>query len=201
LKLNLLDGIILAIVTFGLWRGFVSGLIRELSQLFGVFVGFAFALQLMRPAGVFMVSVVSVVDMPIEAAALVSFVVIFLVVYLIVFFSSRFLERVADGAKLGPINKFLGAVFGAAKAALVLSITLAFLGQIGLPGKATESASYLHGPVEKIAPEAWEVFSRSVPTATGMTHIVGERFWKKKKDEREPAETELGGPAEEAIKN
>ncbi len=188
MKFNLLDGIILGVVAFGLWRGFVAGLIRELSQLFGVFVGFALALQLMKPAGIFLVSVVSVVDMPIEAAVLVSFVVIFVFVYIIVFFVSKFLERVADGAKLGPINKFFGAFFGAAKAALVLSIILAFLGQLGLPGKATESASYLHGPVEKIAPEAWEVFTRSVPTATSMTRIVGERFWEKTAAERKAAE-------------
>ncbi len=193
MKLSLLDGIILAVVTFGLWRGFVSGLIRELSQLFGVFVGFAFALQLMQPAGVFMVSVVSVVDMQVEGAALVSFVVIFAVVYIIVFFLSKFLERVVDAAKLGPINKIFGAIFGAAKAALVLSITLVFLGQVGLPGKATESASYLHGSVEKIAPEVWEAFRRSVPTVTGMTYVVGERFWEKTKGDRQGAEAEEGG--------
>ena len=190
MKLSLLDGIILAIVTFGLWHGFVAGLIREVSQLLGVFVGFALALQLMQPAGVFLVSIVSVVELEIEAAALVSFVLIFAIVYLIVFFASKFLERVADSVKLGPINKFFGAIFGAAKATLVLSIILAFLGQVGLPGKATESASYLHAPVERIAPEAWDVVSRSLPTAIGMTNIVGERFWEKTERVRSAAEDE-----------
>ena len=185
MKFNLLDGIILAVVTFGLWRGFVAGLIRELSQLFGVFVGFALALQLMRPAAVFMVSVVNVVDMPIEAAALVAFVAVFIVVYLLVYFLARLLEKVVDGVKLGPVNKFLGSILGALKSALVLSIGLAFLGQVDLPGKRIESESYLHGPVERIAPEAWEVVAKAVPTATGMTHVVGERFWEKTKGERE----------------
>ncbi len=184
MKLNLLDGIILAIIGFGCWRGYVAGLIRELAQLVGVFIGLAFALQLMKPASIFLVTVVSVVDMPLEAAALLSFVFIFILVYIIVYFASRILERVAGGAKLGPVNKFLGTILGGAKSALILSISLAFLGQVGLPGKSAERASYLHGPTEKIAPEAWQVFTRSVPTAVGMTPIVGERFWEKTEAQR-----------------
>ena len=184
MKYNLLDVIILAVVAFGLWRGSVAGLIRELSQLLGVFVGFALALQLMRPAAIFMVSVVNVVDMSIEAVALVAFVVVFVVVYLVVYLLARFLERIAYGVKLGPINKFLGSILGALKSALVLSICFAFLGQVDLPGKRVESASYLHGPIERIAPEAWEVVAKAVPTATGMTRVVGERFWEKTEAER-----------------
>jgi membrane protein required for colicin V production len=180
-KFSLLDGIILAVIAFGLWRGFVSGLIRELSQIFGIFAGFAIALQVMKPAGVFLVQVVNVVDMPLEAAALLCFLLVFILVYIIVFFLSRLLERVADEGKLAGLNKTLGGVVGAAKAALVLSITLVFLGQIGIPNEKVQSTSYLHAPVERIAPQAWEVVARSVPTATTLTSEVNERFWKRPK--------------------
>lgn len=186
MKFNVLDGLILLVIALGLWRGFITGLIRELSQLFGIFVAFAIALQVMKPAGVFMVQVVNIVDMPVEGAALIAFVVVFIIVYLIVHFSARVLERVADGVKLGPINKLFGGAFGAAKAALVLSILMVFFGQVGLPGEDAESASYLYGPIERIAPEAWDVFAKSVPKATTLTHVVGERFWLKPEEKKVP---------------
>ena len=179
---------ILVVLAFGLWRGYVSGLIKEVSQLFGVFVGFAIALQLMKPTAVFLQSYVNVVDLPLEGLALLSFVLVFIVVYIIVWLLSRFLERVADGAKLGPINKFFGSIAGVAKSALLLSILLVLLGQVGVPGKETRTASYLYGSIEQLGPQAMEVFTRSVPTATKLTHKVGERFWEKSEEGRENRE-------------
>lgn len=193
MKFNLFDAMILVVLAFGLWRGYLAGLIKEVSQLLGVFIGFAIALQLMKPTAVFLQTFVNVVDLPLEGLALVSFVLVFLVVYFVVFLLSRLLERVADGARLGPINKLFGSIAGVAKSALMLSILLVLLGQIGIPGKETRSASYLYGSIEKIGPQAMEVFSRSVPTATKMTHKVGERFWEKSK---EGAEAETETPAD-----
>jgi membrane protein required for colicin V production len=193
-KFSLLDGIILAVIAFGLWRGFVAGIIRELSQLFGVLAGFAIALQIMKPMAVFLVQVVNIVDMPLEAVALVSFVLVFVLVYIIVFFMSRLLERVADDGALAGLNKLLGAVVGAAKSALILSIGLVLLGQINIPNKDVQSRSYLHAPVERIAPQAWEVVARSVPTATTLTKQVNERFWEKREKEAnvQPSKSALG---------
>ena len=187
MKLNLLDLVIMGLLTFGIWRGYVSGFIKEMSQIVGLFAAFAVALHTMKPAGVFFVSIINVVDVPAEAAALVAFITIFLVVYIVVFLLSKLLERVADGAKLGPVNKVFGGVFGAVKTAALVSILFVFLGQIGIPKKETASRSYLHAPIERIAPEAWKVFTRSVPTAMPLTESVGERFWKKKSGE--PAQT------------
>ena len=193
MKFNILDGIILAVVAFGVWRGFAAGLIRELSQLFGLFVAFALALQLMKPVGALMVTVVNVVDLPIGGAALVGFVVIFVLVYVTVYLTARFLERVAHGIKLGPINRFFGGAFGVGKAVLALSIIFVFFGQLGIPEEDFHKGSYLYGSVEQIAPEAWEVFTQSVPTATKMTRTVGERFWEQPEGATptKPSESEL----------
>jgi uncharacterized membrane protein required for colicin V production len=193
-KFNLLDATILAVMAFGVWRGFIAGLIRELSQLFGLFLGFVLAVHLMKPAGLYLTTIINNVEMPVEAASLFSFVFILLLVYVIVYILARFFERVADGVKLGPANKLFGGVFGGAKSALVLSILLVFFGQVGLPGEKAEAASYLHAPVERLAPQAWVVFSRSVPMARGMTSIVGERFWSTTAEETE--EQPGGGPVE-----
>ena len=187
MKFNIVDGIVLATVAFGIWRGFVTGIIRELSQVFGLFAAFALSIHFMRPLGAVLVRDVSVVEIPQEGGALVAFVVIFTVVYLAVYLLARLLERVADGLKLGAVNKMMGGIVGGFKTILALSIAFVFLGQMGFPGKQTQSKSYLYGSVEAIAPEVWEVFTQSVPKATRLTRKVGERFWARDVDGEEAA--------------
>lgn len=191
MKFNIVDGIVLATVAFGIWRGFVTGIIRELSQVFGLFAAFALAIHFMRPFGALLVRDVSVVNVPPEGGALVGFVVIFTLVYAGVYLLARLLERVVDGMKMGAINKMLGGIVGGFKTILVLSIAFVFLGQMGFPGKQTQSKSYLYGSVESIAPEVWEVFTQSVPKATRLTRTVGQRFWLRNDSDEEsdqPAE-------------
>ncbi|MGA7304781.1 MAG: CvpA family protein [Rhodothermales bacterium] len=192
MKFNIVDGIVLATVAFGIWRGFVTGIIRELSQVFGLFAAFALAIHFMRPFGTVLVRDVSVVNIPPEGGALVGFVVIFTLVYAGVYLLARLLERVVDGMKMGAINKMLGGIVGGFKTILVLSIAFVFLGQMGFPGKKTQSRSYLYGSVEAIAPEVWEVFTQSVPKATRLTRTVGQRFWL-----RNGSDEESDQPAEE----
>jgi len=192
-KFNIVDGIVLATVAFGIWRGFVTGIIRELSQVFGLFAAFALAIHFMRPVGTMLVRDVNIVDVPPEGAALVAFVMIFSIVYVAVYVLARLLERVADGMKLGAVNKMLGGIVGGFKTILVLSIAFVFLGQMGFPEKTTQSRSYLYGSVEAIAPQVWEVFTQSVPKATRLTRKVGERFWVRGGEEEDPVE-----PAEES---
>ncbi len=189
MKFNIVDVIVLATVAFGIWRGFVTGIIRELSQVFGLFAAFALAIHFMRPVGSMLVRDVNVVDVPPQGAALVAFVLIFTIVYVVIYILARLLERVADGMKLGAVNKMLGGIVGGFKTILVLSIAFVFLGQMGFPGKETQSRSYLYGSVEAIAPQVWEVFTQSVPKATRLTRKVGQRFWVREdanEDEVEP---------------
>jgi membrane protein required for colicin V production len=186
-KFNIVDGIVLATVAFGMWRGFVTGIIRELSQVFGLFAAFALSIHFMRPFGVFLVQNVNIVEIPPEGGALVGFIVIFSVVFSAVYVLARLLERIADGLKLGVVNKMLGGIVGGFKTVLVLSIAFVFLGQMGLPSKTTQSRSYLYGSVESVAPEVWEVFTQSVPKATRLTRKVGERFWIRQGDAEDEA--------------
>lgn len=190
MKFNIVDGIVLATVAFGIWRGFVTGIIRELSQVFGLFAAFALAIHFMRPFGAMLVRDVNVVDIPPEGGALVAFVVIFTIVYAGVYLLARLLERVAEGLKLGAINKMLGGIVGGFKTILVLSIAFVFLGQMGFPAKKTQSSSYLYGSVESIAPEVWEVFTQSVPKATRLTRTVGQRFWLRGDSEEDSEQAE-----------
>lgn len=193
MKFNIVDGIVLATVAFGIWRGFVTGVIRELSQVFGLFAAFALAIHFMRPFGTLLVRDVSVVNIPPEGGALVGFVVIFTLVYVGVYLLARLLERVVDGMKMGAINKMLGGIVGGFKTVLVLSIAFVFLGQMGFPGKKTQSSSYLYGSVEAIAPEVWEVFTQSVPKATRLTRTVGQRFWLRNDSDEESDQPAEGG--------
>lgn len=194
MKFNVVDLIVLAAVAFGIWRGFVTGIIRELSQVFGLFAAFALGIHFMRTVGTIIVTSVNIVNVPKDGGLLVAFVLIFALVYTAVYVLARLLERVADGIKLGAVNKMLGGIVGGFKTILVLSIAFVFLGQMGVPGKDTQSQSYLYGSVESVAPEVWEVFTQSVPKATRLTRKVGERFWLRSPEDEdsEPAPKDAG---------
>ena len=151
---SILDGIIFGLVCFGVWRGYVAGVIREAAQLFGTFAAFAIALTTMKPVGIYVVSVISVIDLPPEGGALVAFVLVFVLVYLVVYLTARILERFAQSVKLGLVNKIFGGAFGAAKSLLIVSVILIFLGQLGIPKEESQKSSYLyHSVIEKIEPQ------------------------------------------------
>ena len=177
MKFNIIDGIVLVSVFFGMWRGFVAGLVREVMHLVGLFVAFALSMYLMKPFGLLLQGWVNIVDVPGEGGVLAAFAIVFVAVFSIFFILARLLERALSALKLGFVNQTLGGAFGGLKSAVVLSIVLVFIGQIGIPGKETRQDSFLYSSVENLAPQVWKVVRTSLPTAPELTDIEGSRFW------------------------
>ena len=66
------------------------------------------------------------------------------------------LTKIADIAALGMLNKLLGAIFGALKIALILSVIFTFFGRLNntIPflKQETLNESLLYSPIKQIAP-------------------------------------------------
>ena len=85
-----------------------------------------------------------------------AFAVTFFLIVLVISLSGKLLTKIADAAALGILNKVFGAVFGAAKIALILSVIVIVFSKLNktLPfvNKESLSNSILYNPVKNLAP-------------------------------------------------
>jgi len=118
--MNYLDIIIVVILCYCVIRGVFRGLIKELSSIIGVFSGFYAAY-----------TYYTVVAKPLSEwisnpgyLNIMSFMVIFCVVFLVISILGVIINYLLKLAFLGWFDRFCGAVFGAMKGLLIVSVVL-----------------------------------------------------------------------------
>ncbi len=185
--INLLDIIIMGVVVLGAILGFRKGGVGEITRMLGLAVAFVLAMQLMKPVGLVVVSSLGLSD---KVAPLAGFIATFLVVYGIALLLGRGIEKILSTLKLGMLDKVAGGGVGALKYALLFSIGLMFVGDLGIPSQALRDGSSLYGSVEQIAPVTWDVISRALPNAERLSEQVGRRFEHMIQEEQEEAPDE-----------
>ena len=118
MEYSYIDLIILIPFLFGLYRGFTKGLIVSLATLLGLLLGIYGGVHFSNLTSDFLFKQFEI-DIP-----LVAFSITFLILMIGVYFLGKLLSRFIDLLALGFINKIAGAIFGAAKIALVLALLL-----------------------------------------------------------------------------
>lgn len=126
--MNYLDIFIVCVLVFGFFRGFIKGLIMELSSLFAIVLGAYGSLKfsdltLDWVSLNFSSQIENIDDNYLKIA---SFAFTFLIIIVFVSFIGKGLTRVVKMVSLGLINKTLGGLFGAIKYVLVLSFFFVF---------------------------------------------------------------------------
>ncbi len=130
-----LDTTIFAILALGAIFGALSGLLLQLARLVGFAVALYTTLRVNEPAAdVLQRSFVRDAE-PWVARAL-AYVGVFLLVYLTIFIGTLVLERGMRAVRLQALNRLLGALLGAVKAALLLGAI--FMGVLNYPHPATQ---------------------------------------------------------------
>ncbi|MFI5149852.1 MAG: CvpA family protein [Bacteroidia bacterium] len=151
--MNYIDIIICVPVAWGLYKGFRKGLIIEVATLISllgavwVAVNFSdFISRMIREKLHWNNTYVPVI----------SFVLLFIGVLAGVYALAKLIERSIDAASLGPVNKITGALFGAFKFALILSVLFFLIDAVekSVPVFTSEkkSSSLLYKPIASIAP-------------------------------------------------
>ena len=90
-----------------------------------------------------------------EFLPIISFVLVFIVIVIAVFALAKLLTNVLKLAALGPLNKMGGAVFGAIKFGLIMSVLLVVINaidqKIQIVSDETKEESLLYKPVIKLS--------------------------------------------------
>ncbi|MFZ1986741.1 MAG: CvpA family protein [Desulfatitalea sp.] len=121
--MNLLDYVLAVILGYCLIRGIFRGLVKELSALIGVLGGFYFAFnyypQMAKTLGRWITTA--------AYANIVSFLILFFGVYLVVSIAGVVIKYLMNIAFLGWTDRITGALFGAIKGVLIVSVIVAIL--------------------------------------------------------------------------
>jgi membrane protein required for colicin V production len=166
--MNFPDIFLAVILLAGIIRGFMKGFVYELAVFAALFLGVYIAFKcshLLTPwlskVGHFSSSTVGMTS---------SFLLFIAVVVGMVFLAKLFTGLI-DMVALGIFNKILGAMFGLAKHALILSVLIYFFNQLDnkhhFISPDTKAASKIYYPLMKVAPALFPVMRELKIELTG----------------------------------
>jgi len=116
--MNGFDVLVLVIISFCMIRGYFKGLIREISGIIGVVVGFYGAntyYQLLTPY------LETLIKTP-GARSLICFFVLFCGILILIGLLAALIRKFLSLVFLGWVDRFFGLVFGTAKGGLIVSV-------------------------------------------------------------------------------
>ncbi|WP_136482152.1 CvpA family protein [Cognatitamlana onchidii] len=159
--MEVIDIVLGALILFGLVRGFMKGLFVEIASLVALVAGVYGAIHFSNFAAEFLQSKTDWNENTIHIAALAT---TFVIIVLAIAFAGKALTKLANFAALGILNKLTGAVFGALKMALILSIVLNLFDKINKTISIIDEDhvkdSSLFEPIKElvhvIIPDIWE---------------------------------------------
>ncbi len=152
--MSVLDIVLAALILFGLVRGLMKGFFVEVASLLALVAGVYGAIHFSNYASSFLKDKT---DWDEKTVNIMAFAFTFVIIVLIISIAGRALTKLADFAALGVFNKLLGAIFGALKIALILSVILIIFDSmnrtIPLTDENTIEDSMLYEPVKSLAPK------------------------------------------------
>jgi membrane protein required for colicin V production len=166
------DWLVLVGVAAGAYRGYKTGVLRQVIAIAGWFVAFILALQLMQAAGRVLVASLPVDE---HLAPLVGFLLVLVAVRLALFLARQAAESILDAFHLSFVNRLGGGAFGAFQGVLIVSLLLLVLGYLGVPQEQTRRASAAYEPVAAVLPETWDAVAEHVPRVRGAAEQFGRR--------------------------
>ncbi|WP_458628438.1 CvpA family protein [Winogradskyella sp. PC D3.3] len=160
--MSIIDIILAALLLFGFIRGLFKGLFVEVASLVALVLGVYGAIHFSYFASGFLESKV---DWNEKTINIVAFAITFVVIVLVISLTGKALTKLADFAALGLINKLAGAVFGALKIGLILSVLLGVFHKMNntLPFMEKEDLekSMLYEPIKSLAPMIFPTIIKS----------------------------------------
>ena len=148
-----IDIVLVALLGFGLIRGFFKGLFVEVASLVALIAGIYGAIHFSYYVADLLMEHVEWSEKTINITA---FAITFIIIVLIVALAGKALTKLADFAALGFLNKLLGGVFGLLKIGLILSILLIIFEKmnntITFVDEEHTKDSILYKPVKSLAP-------------------------------------------------
>jgi len=151
--MNWIDFVIIILLVFGLARGFIDGLIKELASLLALILGIWGAIKFSAFTAE---KLYDYFDMTGKYVGIIAFAITFVVIVIIIHFIGLLVDKFVSAISLGFLNRLLGIVFGLFKTALILSVIFVILNAIDdkhhfLPRDTIERSKF-YSPIADIAP-------------------------------------------------
>jgi membrane protein required for colicin V production len=151
--MNFIDLIIVVLLLWSAYRGFVKGFVLQLATLAALLLGILGAIKFSDLTAHWLSKNFDMASMYLDVIA---FAITFILIVIAVHLLARVIEKLIQAIALGFINRILGIVFGIIKTAFILSIILVLLNKADekyhfLPEKKIQE-SLLYLPLRDFAP-------------------------------------------------
>ncbi len=117
--MNLIDLIIIALLGYGIIKGYGNGLIIELSSFFGIFISFFISINL---DDIISKIILEKISIDFDIINIIVFILIFLISYSAIILIAKGFTKLVKFVYLGLLNSLLGSLFGGLKLLLILII-------------------------------------------------------------------------------
>jgi len=138
--MNLVDLVIIAIISIGIIRGYSKGLIIEFSSFFGIFISFIISGNI---DGVLSKELIKFINLNIDILDTVSFIIVFIISYSLIILFAKGFTKLAKIVYLGFLNSLMGGLFGGLKLLLILLIITKVIFSLNLMSVSIVSESSL----------------------------------------------------------
>jgi membrane protein required for colicin V production len=155
-----LDLIFAVILILAVIKGYQRGLIVGVFSFIAIIIGLAAAIKLSLAVAGYIGETVKVSD---EWLPIISFVVVFLIVVLLVRWGANVIQRTAEVAMLGWVNKLGGIILYLALYIAVFSVLLFYAEQVQLLKQETINKSATYSFVRPWGPKAINTFGTVIP--------------------------------------
>ncbi len=152
--MNVTDIILVVILIAAAVRGFIKGFFVEFASVAALVLGIWGAIEF---SGMVREWLAGSMNWKPESIRLVAFILVFVVVVVIVHLLAGLVEKFVKAIALGIFSRLAGAIFGALKAAFILSILMLIVTRIEdyritIVPESVKKESRLYRPIEKFAP-------------------------------------------------
>jgi len=161
----IIDIVFLIIVIAAIIRGFRRGLIVGIFSFIAIVVGLAAAIKLSVVVAGHIGNTVKVSE---QWLPVISFIIVFIVVVLLVRLGANFIQRSAEVAMLGWVNRLGGIILYLAIYIAVFSVLLFYAEQLQLLKQESLSKSVSYSYVRPLGPRVIDAFGSIVPFFRNM---------------------------------
>jgi membrane protein required for colicin V production len=160
--MNYIDIILCIPLVWGLYKGFTKGLIIEAATMVAFALGVWGGVHL---SDFLANKIQDWFSWQSKYLPIISFALTFLLIVIVVYFIAKLIQRMVDGMALSAINKIGGAIFGALKFAMVMSVIIFMIDAVEesypIVSFKTKEESLLYKPIGKIAPSLIPALNKS----------------------------------------
>lgn len=165
--MNFIDIIIVVLLIWSGYKGFRKGFIIEIASIFALLLGLWGGLNFSSFLTPYLQRWFSLNS---EYTPLIAFSVIFVIILILVFLVAKLIEKLIKSVGLGLPNRLAGAVLGAAKTIIIISVLLMILNRYDVNGTLlkteTKQKSLLYKPLSelviKVYPSALNIIGKTL---------------------------------------